>query len=104
MRGFERKHLHSVLGILIAAALVQRRRITDHWGTVEFDIPVIRACMPRDLFFLFYSRFLHLAPAIGHVNKDNPDYDSKHHIRYVDLSSLSGGGGDRGFTSFSACT
>lgn len=93
VRGFERKHLHGVLDILIAAGLVQRRRITDHWGTGEFDdSPVIRACMPRDLFLLFYSRFFHLAPTIGHVSKDNPEYDSKHHIRYVDLTSLSRGG------------
>ena len=54
--------------------------------------PFIRACMPRYLFLLFYSRLFHQAPAIGHDHKDNPEFDWKHHIRYVDLSSLSGGG------------
>lgn len=42
--------------------------------------------MARDQFVLFYSRFLHLAPTIGKVSKDDPDFDSKHHVRCSVLS------------------
>ncbi|CAN0578052.1 unnamed protein product [Ectocarpus sp. 12 AP-2014] len=39
--------------------------------------------MPRDLFVLFYGRFFHLAPATGKLDKADPQYDCKHHIRYA---------------------
>ncbi|CAB1097497.1 unnamed protein product [Ectocarpus sp. CCAP 1310/34] len=61
---FEHKHLYGVMGILITAGITQNRRITDHWGMELHDnYPLVRACMPRDLFVLFYGRFFHLAPA-----------------------------------------
>ena len=61
-----------------------KRRLSDHWGTGAHDnYPLVRACMPRDLFVLFYSRFFHMAPTIGKLNKDDPDHDTKHNIRYI---------------------
>ena len=74
----------SVMGILITAGITQKRRITDHWGVeAHHNYPLVRACMPRDLFVLFYGRFFHLAPATGKLNKDDPKYDCKHHIKYA---------------------
>lgn len=82
MYAFERKHLYGVMGILITAGLTQKRRLSDHWGTEPYDdYKLVRACMTRDVFMLFYSRFFHMAPTIGKLDKDHPDYDSKHHIR-----------------------
>ncbi|CAB1112026.1 unnamed protein product [Ectocarpus sp. CCAP 1310/34] len=79
---FERKHLYGVMGILITTRLTKKPRIIDYWGVEAHDnYPLVRACMPRDLFILFYGRFFHLAPPTGKLNKDDPQYDSKHHIR-----------------------
>ena len=81
--GFDRTHVYGVLGILITMGITQKRRMTDHWGTSQHDnYPLIRTCMPRDLFLLFYSRFFHMASAAP-VDKGHEDYDSKHHIRYI---------------------
>ncbi|CAB1117574.1 unnamed protein product [Ectocarpus sp. CCAP 1310/34] len=112
---FERKHLYGVMGILITTGLTKKPRIIDHWGveahdnyplfracmprdlfilfygrffhlappTAHDNNPLVRACMPRDLFILFYGRFFHLAPPTGKLKKDDPQYDSKHHIRYA---------------------
>ncbi|CAB1105275.1 unnamed protein product [Ectocarpus sp. CCAP 1310/34] len=81
---FERKHLYGVMGILITAGLTRKPRIIDHWGVGAHDnYPLARACMPRDLFIMFYDRFFHLAPPTGKLKKDDPQYDSKHHIRYA---------------------
>ncbi|CAB1112373.1 unnamed protein product [Ectocarpus sp. CCAP 1310/34] len=47
---FERKHLYSVMGILITAGLTKKPRIIDHWAVGAHDnYPLVRACMPRDL-------------------------------------------------------
>lgn len=80
--GFDRKHLYGVMGILVTAGITQKRRLTDHWGTGDHDnYPLVRKCMPRDLFTLFYCRFFHMAPVIEALPKTHPEYDSKHHIR-----------------------
>ena len=82
--GFERMHLYGMIGILITAGLTQKSRLSEHWGTGPHDdYPLVRSCMPRDLFMLFYSRFFHMAPTITPLHKDDPDYDSKHHCRYL---------------------
>lgn len=79
---FERKHALGVVGIVMTFGLTQTRRMVDHWGTSEWDnFALVRKCMPRDFFLLFYSRFLHFASATP-VSKDDEGYDSKHHIRY----------------------
>ncbi|CAB1098217.1 unnamed protein product [Ectocarpus sp. CCAP 1310/34] len=80
--GFHRKHLYGVMGILISAGITQKRRLTDHWGVGDHaNYPLVRKCMPRDLFTLFYCRFFHMAPVIEALSKTHPEYDSKHHIR-----------------------
>ena len=74
---FEREHLYGVMGILIIAGITQKRRLSDHWGAGAHDnYPFVRARMPRNLFVLFYSRFFHMAPTIGKLNKDDPDHDT----------------------------
>lgn len=89
VRGFGRKHLYGALGILITAGITQKRQITDHWGTGPFDdFPMVRNCMPRDVFLLFYSRLFHVVSELEHVEEDDPGDESGHHIRYVNLGSL----------------
>ena len=84
---FTRAHLYGVCGILITAGLTQKRELSDHWAIApEHDYTRVRASMPRDLFMLFYSRFLHMAPVIGTVEKNDPTYDSKHHIRALEVA------------------
>ncbi|CAN0423419.1 unnamed protein product, partial [Pylaiella littoralis] len=79
---FQRHHLYGVIGILVTGGLTQKRRFTNHWGvSPDHDYSRVRECMPRDLFLLFYSRFFHIAPPTGKVDKKDPNYDSKHHIR-----------------------
>ena len=81
-------HVYGVMGILITMGITQKRRMTDHWGVSLHDnYPLVRSCMPRDLFLLFYSRFLHMASAAP-VGQDHPNYDSKHHIRYKEQNSV----------------
>lgn len=64
--GFERMHLYGVIGILITADLTQKRRLADHWGTTAHDdYPLVRLCMPHDLFMLFYARFDHVLKMLG---------------------------------------
>lgn len=77
------------MGILITAGITKKRQITDHGGTGPFDeCPMVRKCMPRDVFLLFYSRLLHVVSAIGHVEEDGSADESAHRIRYVDLGNL----------------
>lgn len=58
-----------------------------HWSTSEHDnYPLVRKCMPRDKFELRYSRFIHCSDAnapsrLLDDGTENPDYDSKWHIR-----------------------
>ena len=60
--GFERMHLFGMIGILMTAGLTQKRRLADHWGTgFHDDYILVRSCMPRDLFMLFYSRVFYLS-------------------------------------------
>lgn len=67
---FQRRHLYGVIGILITSGLTQLPRITHRWGTApDLDFVWVRECMPRDLFLLFYSRFFHMAPPTGQVDK-----------------------------------
>ncbi|CAB1114376.1 unnamed protein product [Ectocarpus sp. CCAP 1310/34] len=80
-----RKHLNGVMGILISAGITQKRRLTDHLGVGDHDnYPLVRKCMPRDLFTLFYCRYFHMAPVIEALSKKHPEYDSKHHIRALE--------------------
>lgn len=82
--GFDRNHVYGLLGILLIMGITQKRRMAHHWGVSAYDnYPMIRSCMPRDLLFLFYSRFFHMASAAP-VDKQHPNYDAKHHIRYSD--------------------
>ena len=71
--GFERMHLFGMIGILVAAGLTQKRRLADHWGTgFHYDYMLVRSCMPRDLFKLFYSRFFHVPPTTTLLSKRRP--------------------------------
>lgn len=81
---FERKHLHGFMGIFITASLTQTRRLSDHWALGPMDdYPLVRNCMPCDLFMLFYSRFFQTPPPTAlELPKHHPDYnDPKNHIR-----------------------
>ena len=82
-RRFGAKHVYGMLDVLITMGITQKRRMANHWGTTAHDdYPLVRNCMSRDLFFLLYSRFLHVAPAVS-VKRGDPAFDSKHHIRYI---------------------
>lgn len=84
---FTRQHLYGVMGIVMTSGLTQLRRQTDQWGTSpDLDFVWVRQCMPRDFFLLFYSRFFHMAPPIGEVDKNDPSDDAKHHCRYSGCS------------------
>lgn len=84
VQGFERKHLYGALGILMVAGINRKRRIRDHWDTGPLDdCPMVRKCMPRDVFLGFYPRLFRMPAATRHVNKDHPEYESKRHTRCV---------------------
>ena len=74
---FERKHLYGVLGICITTGITRKQRLADHWGLGPFDnYLLIRACMPYDLFMLFYesSTFLQVDPAINRIDRNHPAF------------------------------
>lgn len=70
-----------VIGIVITMGLVKLPEFSNHWCTGAFhDFTLVRQCMPRELFFLIYSRFFHMAPA-GQPARDEEGFDSLHCIR-----------------------
>lgn len=85
---FERKHIYGMLGITITMGLTKKTRMRKHWSrSLHDDYPLVRACMPRDLFELLYCRFIHCSDGnapprlLDEDNTPNPDFDSKWHIR-----------------------
>lgn len=84
---FEERHIHGMVGIMMAMGLTRKYRMRNHWGEGPHDnYPLVRACMQRDLFELLYCRFLHCSdpnapPRLLPDGQENPDYDSKWHIR-----------------------
>lgn len=64
--------MYGVLGIVLTMSLVKLPEMADHWDVSPFhDFVLVRQCMPRDLFFLIYGRFFHMAP--GGSPKKNRD-------------------------------
>lgn len=56
--------MYGVLGIVLALGLIKLPEMGDHWDLDSFhDFILIRDCMPREMFFLIYCRFFHMAPA-----------------------------------------
>lgn len=80
---FEMEHVYGALGIIIAMNLTRARRLTDHWELSAHDsYPLVRRCMPSDLFLLFHSRFFRLVFAAP-INEQHPEYKSNQRIRYI---------------------
>lgn len=68
--------VYGMLGIVVHMGLVRTCRFANAWSLhPNYNFPNIRNCMPRDFWYLLYSRFLHFAPAGGNTG------DKLHHIR-----------------------
>lgn len=76
--GFATSHVYGMLGILMAMGITHKRRMRTHSGTSGHDShPLVRSCMPRDLFLLF----------LGGVDVDVADQRANSHHCH-DLSPL----------------
>lgn len=84
---FEEKHIYGMIGICITMGLTKKTRMRKHWSRALCDdYPLVRKCMQREGFELLYCRFLHCSDGSAPKRvlpdgKDNPAFDSKHHIR-----------------------
>lgn len=91
---FEERHIHGMIGISITMGLTRKVRMRKHWSrSPHDDYPLVRQCMPRDLFELLYCRFLHCSDPNAPERllpdgEENPDYDSKWHIRCLRIPSV----------------
>eukprot|EP00752_Nemacystus_decipiens_P016861 g15093.t1 len=87
---FEEHHIHGMIGIAITMGLTRKVRMRKHWSRSDHDnYPLVRDCMPRDLFELLYCRFLHCSDPNAPERllpdgEENPAYDSKWHIRELE--------------------
>lgn len=76
-----------MIGILITLGVPPMTLMMKHWDSPPpRDYPTVRKCMPREFFELLYCRFIHCsdgnAPPRRLPNgEDNPEFDSKWHIR-----------------------
>lgn len=88
---FERNHLYGFMGIFITAGLTRKRLLSDHWALGPMhNYPLVRKCMPHDLFMLFYSRFFQTPPPTAlELPEHHPDFDDpKNHIRYMSSTAV----------------
>ena len=66
--GIGRTDVLAMVGLLIHMGVVHLPRMEDHWSADPFyDFRLVRNCMPRDFFFLMYSRFFHVADSVNDV-------------------------------------
>lgn len=84
--------MYGVIGIVLTLGLVKLPLMGDHWDTSPYhDFVLIRECMKRDMFFLIYSRFFHMASAPSPKrHKDGSQdagWDALHHIRRVNIKT-----------------
>lgn len=84
---FEKEHIYGMVGVMITMGLTRKSRMRKHWSlSIRDNYPLVRQCMQRDLFELLYCRFLHCSdgsapPRYLETGEENPDFDSKWHIR-----------------------
>ncbi|CAN0213023.1 unnamed protein product, partial [Ectocarpus sp. 12 AP-2014] len=87
---FEEENIYGMVGIMITMGLTKKTRMRKHWSTsAHDDYPLVRQCMTRDKFELLYCRFIHCSDANAPSRflddgEDNPEYDSKWHIRLLE--------------------
>ncbi|CAB1108340.1 unnamed protein product [Ectocarpus sp. CCAP 1310/34] len=87
---FNEDNIYGMVGLTITMGLTKKTRMRKRWSTSQrHDYPLVRNCMSRDKFELLYCcRFIHCSDAnapsrLLDDGEDDPDYDSKWHIRIM---------------------